>query len=342
VRKSKYDVDDNEVMPYLQLENLREAMFWVAGELLGLRFTPAPDAPVVHPDVRVWEVKDDAGRHVALFYFDPYARADKRSGAWMNEYRSQERFDGEVTTIVSNNSNFVKGKAGEPVLVSWGDAVTLFHEFGHALHGLSSNVTYPSLAGTAVDRDYVEFPSQLIEHWLATPEVLNKYARHCKTGAPIPLALVKKIERASKFNKGFENVEYLSSALVDMRMHLDPASVEDVAEFERKTLESLGMPHQMAMRHRLPHFGHLFNSDSYAAGYYSYLWADTLSADAFEAFTEAGGAYDKTVAKKLREHVFSAGNTIDPAEGYRAFRGRDAQIDALMRRRGFGGASRTQ
>ncbi len=344
VRKTRYDVDDNEVTPYLQLENLREAMFWVAGELLGLVFTPAVDAPVVHPDVRVWEVKDDAGRHVALFYFDPYARPDKRSGAWMNEYRSQERFDGEVTTIVSNNSNFVKGKPGEPVLVSWGDAVTLFHEFGHALHGLSSNVTYPSLAGTAVDRDYVEFPSQLIEHWLATAEVLEKYARHCKTGEPIPKELVRKIERASKFNKGFENVEYLSSALVDMRMHLDPASAEDVAAFERKTLEALGMPHQMAMRHRLPHFGHLFNSDSYAAGYYSYLWADTLSADAFEAFTEAGGAYDKSVAKKLREHVFSAGNTIDPAEGYRAFRGRDAQIDALMRRRGFGEgkASRTQ
>ena len=336
VRKAKYDVDDNEVMPYLQLENLREAMFWVAGELLGLRFAPAPDAPVYHLDVRVWEVKDDAGKHVALFYFDPYARADKRSGAWMNEYRSQERFDGEVTTIVSNNSNFVKGKPGEPALVSWGDAVTLFHEFGHALHGLSSNVTYPSLAGTAVDRDYVEFPSQLFEHWLATPEVLNRYARHCGTGAAIPQELVRKIERASKFNKGFENVEYLSSALVDMRMHLDPASAEDVAAFEKKTLDALGMPRQVAMRHRLPHFGHLFNSDSYAAGYYSYLWADTLSADAFEAFTEADGAYDKAVAKKLREHVFSAGNTIDPAEGYRAFRGRDAQIDALMRRRGFG------
>ena len=342
VRKSKYDVDDNEVMPYLQLENLREAMFWVAGELLGLKFVPAANAPAYHPDVGVWEVTDDTGRHVALFYFDPYARADKRSGAWMNEYRSQERFDGEVTTIVSNNSNLVKAKPGEPVLVSWGDAITLFHEFGHALHGVSSNVTYPSLAGTAVDRDYVEFPSQLIEHWLATPEVLNKFARHCKTGEAIPQELVKKIERASKFNKGFENVEYLSSALVDMRMHLDPASAQDVSAFERKTLDALGMPQQMAMRHRLPHFGHLFNSDSYAAGYYSYLWADALSADAFEAFTEAGGAYDKSVAKKLREHVFSAGNTIDPAEGYRAFRGRDAQIDALMRRRGFGEASRTQ
>jgi peptidyl-dipeptidase Dcp len=335
VRKAKYDVDVNEVMPYLQLEKLREAMFWVAGELAGLQFTPAPDVPVYHPDVRVWEVKDGAGKHVAYFYFDPYARADKSSGAWMNAYRNQERFDGEVTTLVSNNSNFVKGKAGEPILVSWDDAVTLFHEFGHALHGLSSDVTYPSLAGTNVDRDYVEFPSQLLEQWLPTPEVLNRYARHVKTGEPIPEALVKKIERASKFNKGFENVEYLSSALVDMRMHLAPAKVTDVAAFERETLAALGMPPQMVMRHRLPHFGHLFSGDSYSAGYYSYLWADTLSADAFEAFTEAGSAYDKSVAKKLHDHVFAAGNTVDPAEGYRAFRGRDAAIDALMRRRGF-------
>jgi len=335
VRKAKYDLDDNQVMPYLQLENLREAMFWVAGELLGLRFRPAPNVAVYHPDVRVWEVADDRGRHVALFYFDPYARAGKTSGAWMNAYRAQERLDGEVTTIVSNNCNFVKGKPGEPILVSWGDAVTLFHEFGHALHGISSNVTYPSLSGTNVDRDYVEFPSQLLEHWLATPEVLDRYARHCKTGAPIPRELVKKIDRASKFNKGFENVEYLSSALVDMRMHLEPAKVRDVDAFERETLESLGMPRQMVMRHRLPHFGHLFSSDAYSAGYYSYLWADTLSADAFEAFTEAGSAYDKAVARRLRDHVFSTGNTVDPAEGYRAFRGRDAKIDALMRRRGF-------
>jgi peptidyl-dipeptidase Dcp len=338
VRKAKYDIDEDEVMPYLQLEKLREGMFWVAGELLGLRFTPAANVPVYHPDVRVWQVKDEAGKHVALFYFDPYARPDKSSGAWMNAYRNQERFDGEVTTIVSNNSNFVKGKPGEPILVSWDDARTLFHEFGHALHGLASNVSYPSLSGTNVDRDYVEFPSQLLEFWLATPEVLNKFARHWQTHEPIPQALVKKIERAAQFNKGYENVEYLSSALVDMRMHLAPDRVGDIATFERETLTALGMPKQMAMRHRLPHFGHLFNSDSYSAGYYSYLWADTLSADAFEAFTEAGGAYDKAVAKKLREHVFSIGNTIDPAEGYRAFRGRDAKIDALMRRRGFGGA----
>ena len=335
VRKEKYDIDDNEVTPYLQLENLREAMFWVAGELLGYTFTPAKDVPVVHPDVRVWSVGDAKGRHLALFYFDPYARPDKSSGAWMSIYRAQERFDGDVTTIVSNNSNFVKGRPGEPVLVSWHDAVTLFHEFGHGLHGISSSVRYPSLSGTRVDRDYVEFPSQLLEHWLATPEVLERYARHFETGEPIPPALVARIERASKFNKGFENVEYLASALVDMRMHLDPSKVDDVARFERESLAAIGMPREMAMRHRLTHFGHLFDGDAYAAGYYSYLWADTLSADAFEAFTEAGGAYDKSVAARLHEHVFSAGNTVDPAEGYRKFRGRDPKIGALMRRRGF-------
>jgi peptidyl-dipeptidase Dcp len=253
----------------------------------------------------------------------------------MDAYRNQERFDGEVATIVSNNCNYVKGTPGEPILVSWDDAVTLFHEFGHALHGLASSVSYPSLSGTNVDRDYVEFPSQLLERWLSTPEVLKKYARHFKTDEPIPEAIVRKIEAASKFNKGFENVEYLSSALVDMRMHLaDPKSL-DVAAFERDTLASLGMPREIVMRHRLPHFGHLFSGDSYSAGYYSYLWADTLSADAFEAFTDAGGAYDKTMARKLRDHVFSTGNTIDPELGYRAFRGRDAGIEALLRKRGF-------
>jgi peptidyl-dipeptidase Dcp len=285
-------------------------------------------------------VKDGKGKHVALFYFDPYARAHKRSGAWMNAYRNQERFAGEVTTIVSNNSNFVKGAPGEPVLVSWTDAITLFHEFGHALHGLSSNVTYPSLAGTNGDRDYVEFPSQLLESWLATPEVLNRFARNVKTGEPMPKALVEKIERASLFNKGFENVEYLSSALVDMRLHLQPEKAADVNAFERETLAALGMPRQMVMRHRLAHFGHLFSSDSYSAGYYSYLWADTLSADAFEAFVEAEGPYDKKVAKRLFDYVFSAGNTVDPAEGYRAFRGRDPKIDALMKKRGFGAPER--
>src|SRR5688572_3569691 len=253
----------------------------------------------------------------------------------MNAYRNQERFDGEVSTIVSNNCNYMKPAPGKPVLVSWDDAVTLFHEFGHGLHGLASSVRYPSLSGTNVDRDYVEFPSQLLESWLPTREVLNRFARHCATGAPMPEALVKKIEAASKFNKGFDNVEYLSSALVDMRLHLEPANARDVAAFERETLAAIGMPKQMVMRHRLAHFGHLFSGDSYSAGYYSYLWADTLSADGFEAFTEASGPYDKTVAQKLRDHVLSVGNTGDPAEGYRAFRGRDPTIDALMRRRGF-------
>ena len=334
VRKDRFDVDDDEVAPYLQLEQLREAMFWVAGELLGLSFAPASGVPVVHPDVRVWEVKR-GGKHVGLFYFDPYARPHKESGAWMNAYRSQERFDGEVTTLVSNNCNYIKPPPGKPVLVSWDDAITLFHEFGHGLHGLASDVSYPSLSGTNVDRDYVEFPSQLLESWLPTREVLNRFARHCGTGEPMPEALVRKIEAASKFNKGFDNVEYLSSALVDMRMHLEPGKASDVDAFERETLESIGMPKQITMRHRLPHFGHLFSGDSYSAGYYSYLWADTLSADAFEAFTEAGGPYDRKVASRLLENVFAAGNTRDPEEGYRAFRGKDAGIEALMRKRGF-------
>jgi peptidyl-dipeptidase Dcp len=335
VRKQKYDLDENEVKPYLQLEKLREGMFWVAGELLGLRFAPATGVAVCHPDVRVWEVKDAAGRHVGLWYFDPYARQGKRSGAWMNAYRRQERFDGAITTIVSNNSNFVKGKPGEPVLVSWTDAQTLFHEFGHALHGLSSNVGYPSLSGTAVPRDYVEFPSQLLEHWLSTPEVLGRYALHVDTGQPMPQELARKIERASRFNQGFITVEYLAAALVDMKLHLAGEREIDPAAFERETLEGLGMPPQIVMRHRTPQFGHVFASDGYSAGYYSYLWSDTLSADAYEAFTEAGGPYDETVARRLRDHVFAVGNTVDPAEAYRAFRGREAGIGALMRKRGF-------
>ncbi len=335
VRKLKYDLDENEVKPYLQLEKLREGMFYVAGRLFDLHFRPAKKVPVYHPDVRVWEVTSGKGQTVGLWYFDPYERPGKRSGAWMNAYRNQERFAGETTTIVSNNSNFVKGKAGEPVLVSWIDAETLFHEFGHALHGLCSNVTYPSLSGTAVARDYVEFPSQLLERWLATPEVLNKFARHATTGKQIPQSLVQKIERAKTFNQGFATVEYLASAIVDMKAHLAGAKAIDAAEFELETLATLGMPSEIVMRHRMPHFGHIFAGDGYSAGYYSYLWADTLSADAYEAFTAAKGPYDPVVAQRLRTHVFSAGNTVDPADAYRAFRGRDPDIGALMRKRGF-------
>jgi peptidyl-dipeptidase Dcp len=334
VRAERYQIDNDEVAPYLQLDKLREGMFWVAGELLGLAFEEVRGVPVVHPDIRVWDVSR-GGKHVGLFYFDPYARPHKESGAWMNAYRDQQRFDGEVTTLVSNNCNYMKPAPGKPVLVSWDDAVTLFHEFGHGLHGLASDVRYPSLAGTNVDRDYVEFPSQLLESWLPTREVLNRFARHCRTGEPMPEALVKKIEAASKFNKGFDNVEYLSSALLDMRLHLEPGRASDIDAFEREALAAIGMPREIVMRHRLPHFGHLFSGDSYSAGYYSYLWADTLSADAFEAFTEAAGPYDKKVASRLLENVFAAGNTRDPEEGYRAFRGRDAGIEALMRKRGF-------
>ena len=336
VRKAKFDLDQNEIKPYLQLEKLREGMFWVAGELFNFKFTPVTNVPVYHPDVRVWEITDKtSGKHVGLWYFDPYARAGKRSGAWMNAYRSQERMDKEITTIVSNNSNFVKGKPNEPILISWDDATTLFHEFGHALHGLSSNVTYPTLSGTSVPRDYVEFPSQLLEHWLATPEVLQKFALHYQTGKPIPQELVDKIKKASTFNKGFETVEYLASALVDMKLHLAGSNKIDADKFERETLAELGMPKEIVMRHRTPQFGHVFSGDGYSAGYYSYLWSDVLTADAFGAFTEAGGPYDKKVAERLRKYIFSVGNTIDPADAYRAFRGRDPNIEALMKKRGF-------
>jgi peptidyl-dipeptidase Dcp len=335
VRKAKYDLDENEVKPYLQLDRLRDGMFWVAGELFGFRFSPRQGIPVYHPDVSVFEVQDAAGRHVGLWYFDPYARPGKRSGAWMNAYRIQERMDADIPTLVSNNSNFVKAQPGQPVLVSWTDAATLFHEFGHALHGLSSNVTYPSLAGTRVARDYVEFPSQLLEHWLSTPEVLNRFALHYQTGRPMPAELARKIERAATFNQGFATVEYLASALVDMKLHLAGAKPIDPDTFERETLAALGMPSQIVMRHRTPQFFHAFGSDSYSAAYYSYLWSDTLTADAYEAFVEAGGPYDKGVARRLREHVLSVGNTVDPAGAYRAFRGRDPQIGALMRKRGF-------
>ena len=339
VRKAKYDLDTNELKPYLQLEKLREGMFYVAGELFGLRFTEvaAGSVPVYHPDVRVWRVDDKAGNLVGLWYFDPYARVGKQSGAWMNAYRNQERFDGEVKTIVSNNSNFVKGKPTEPVLISWDDAVTLFHEFGHALHGLASNVNYPSVSGTNVARDYVEFPSQLLEHWLPTKAVLDRFAIHYQTGKPIPSELLAKVEKAKTFNQGFATVEYLAAALVDMKLHLaaTPDSRINPDVFERETLQALGMPREIVMRHRTPQFSHIFAGDGYSAGYYSYLWADTLTADAWEAFTEGTGAWDRDVANRLRSNVFAVGNTIDPADAYRAFRGRDPQIEALMRKRGF-------
>ena len=340
VRKAKYDLDQNEIKPYLQLEKLREGIFWVAGELFNFNFTPVTNVPVAHTDIRVWEVTDKTTkRHIGLWYFDPYARAGKRSGAWMNAYRAQERINGEITTIVSNNSNFVKGKPGEPVLISWDDATTMFHEFGHALHGLNSNVTYPSVSGTSVPRDYVEFPSQLLEHWLSTPQVLQRFALHYQTGKPIPQELVDKIMRSATFNQGFATVEYLSAALVDMKLHLAGDKKIDPDAFERETLAELGMPKEIVMRHRTPQFLHVFGSDGYSAGYYSYLWSDVITADAFGAFTEGKGPYDRAVAERLRKFVFSVGNTVDPADAYRSFRGRDPKIDALMKKRGFAAKS---
>ena len=335
VRKDKYDLDFNEVKPYLQLEKLREGMMWAATQLYGLHFKQLSGIPVFHPDVTVWEVTDAEGDHVGLWYLDPYAREGKRSGAWMTDYRAQENMGKPITTIVSNNSNFIRGADGEAVLISWDDAVTLFHEFGHALHGLLSKVTYRSQSGTSVARDYVEFPSQINEHWLETPEILNQFAVHHKTGEAIPQTLLDKINKASTFNQGFDTVEYLASALIDMKLHLAGSADIDPDAFERETLAEMGMPSELPMRHRTPHFMHIFSGDSYSAGYYSYLWADALTADAAERFKEAGSFYDKDVAKSLHDNVMSIGDTIDPAEGFRRFRGRDVDTSALLRKRGF-------
>jgi peptidyl-dipeptidase Dcp len=333
VRKARYDLDDNEVKPYLQLDRMRDAMMWVAGELYGLAFHRLDDVPVCHPDVAVYEVTRDGG-HVGLWYFDPYARDGKLSGAWMSEYRTQEAIAEPISPIVSNNANFMKSSGA--VLISWDDARTMFHEFGHALHGLCSAVRYPTLAGTSVKRDFVEFPSQLHEHWLATPEVLGRFARHHQTGAPIPAALVAKIERARHFNQGFATVEYLASAIYDLEIHTAPADPQiDPIAFERRVMAEFGCPPEIVMRHRPTQFGHIFASDGYSAGYYAYLWADTLVADAAEAFREAGSFYDPAIARRLHESVMRAGNSIPPHQAFRAFRGRDVDTDALMRERGF-------
>jgi len=336
VRKAKYDLDQNEVKQYLQLDKLREGMFFMAGELFHLKFEKINDVPVFHSDVTVYKVSNtESNDLVGLWYFDPYARKGKRSGAWMTAYREQEKFNGDIKTIVSNNSNFIKGKEGEPVLISWEDAETLFHEFGHALHGLCSKVTYASLSGTNVATDYVEFPSQILERWLSTPEILEKYALHYQTGEPMPAGLLEKIKKASKFNQGFSTVEYLASALVDMKLHLAGEKDIDADAFEKATLAELGMPKEIVMRHRTPQFGHIFADDGYSAGYYSYLWSDVLSADAYEAFTEAKGPYDKEVGQRLHDYVFSVGGTMNESEAYMKFRGKNPDRKALMKTRGF-------
>jgi peptidyl-dipeptidase Dcp len=277
-----------------------------------------------------------AGKLVGLWYFDPYARDGKQSGAWMNEYRTQERLKDAITPIVSNNANFVKGKPGEPVLISWDDATTLFHEFGHALHGLNSDVNFATLAGTNTKRDFVEFPSQLNEHWLRTKEVLSKFALHYQTGKPIPAELVAKIENAKHFNRGFQTVEYLAAAIYDMKIHTANADhAVDPDAFEREVMKEIGCPPEIVMRHRPTQFGHIFSSDNYSAGYYAYIWADTLTADAAEAFESAGSFYDKATAKRLHDTIMSVGNAVPPEQAFRKFRGRDVDTNALMRDRGF-------
>jgi len=337
VRVAKYDLNSDEVKQYLQLDKLRDAMFYVAGRLFNYDFNPVPkgSVPVFHQDVNVWEVTDkDTGDHIGLWYLDPYARQGKRSGAWATTYRSHTTFDGKKTVLASNNSNFVKPAEGEALLVSWDDATTFFHEFGHALHFFSSNVKFPTLNGGV--RDYTEFQSQLLERWLSTDEVINQFLVHYKTGAVIPQELVAKIKKAAKFNQGFGTTEYLASALMDMKLHLaDPENI-DIDAFERQTLADLKMPSELPMRHRTPHFGHVFSGEGYATAYYGYMWADVLTADAAEAFQEApGGFYDIEVAKRLVKYLFEPRNSIDPAEAYRLFRGRDAKKEALMRDRGF-------
>ena len=333
VRKAKYDLDLNEVKPYLQLTHVRDAMFFAAGKVYGFTFTEVHGLPVFHPEVMVWEVKGRDGSHVGLWYFDPYARAGKNSGAWMTAYREQARIDGNVPTIVSNNANFIKAGPGEPVTISFDDARTMFHEFGHALHGLNSNVTYPTLSGTNTVRDFVEFPSQLNENWFTTPEV-QKFLVNA-AGKPLPPELIAKIKRADTFNAAFGVVEAQASAIVDLKLHLAVDVPVDPKAFEKASLAELGMPAEIVMRHRIPQFGHVFAGEGYAAGYYGYLWAAVLDNDAFEAFTEAGGPYDPAVAKRLHDTITSVGNTVDPAVAFRNFRGRDPKVDAYLRSKGF-------
>ena len=335
VRKAKYDLSQDEIKPYFELSNLVKGMFWSAEQLYDLKFTEnTGKVPVFHPDVRTFEVSNaKTGEVTGLFYLDTYARTGKRSGAWATTYRSRAGLLGDKIVLGSNNNNFTKPAAGQPVLISLDDASTLWHEFGHAIHYYLSDVKYPSLGGSP--RDFVEYPSQVNENWLMTRPVLDKFARHYKTGEAMPDALVKKIEASDAFNQGFATVEYLASALVDMKLHTKEDGVVDPDAFEKATLAELGMPKEMVMRHRLPQFGHLFSSDSYSAGYYSYLWSETMDADTWAAFEEAGNPYDRATADRFRTILLSTGNETDRADAYRQFRGRDPDVKALLKRRGF-------
>ncbi|WP_315801800.1 M3 family metallopeptidase [Bradyrhizobium sp. SZCCHNS3002] len=336
LRQAKANFDDAAIKPYLSLDNMIAAAFDCATRLFGITFAERKDIPVWHPDVRVWEIKAADGSHKALFYGDYFARSSKRSGAWMTSLRDQQKLDGDTAPLIINVCNFAKGADGQPSLLSPDDARTLFHEFGHGLHGILSNVTYPSLSGTAVFTDFVELPSQLYEHWQERPEVLQTFARHYQTGEPLPQDLLDRFLAARRFNQGFATVEFVSSALIDLEFHTQPASAsKDVRAFEKAEMEKIGMPPEIALRHRPTQFGHIFSGDHYAAGYYSYMWSEVMDADAFGAFEEAGNIFDPTVAKRLHDNVYSSGGSLDPEAAYVAFRGREPEPDALLRRRGL-------
>jgi peptidyl-dipeptidase Dcp len=341
VRALRYELDEAEIKPYFPLERMVDAVFDCARQLFGLEFLLRPELRAYHPDVKVYEVRGRDGAHVGIFLHDNFARASKRSGAWMSNYRQQSRNvagGGAISPIVVNNNNFAKGAAGAPTLLSFDDARTLFHEFGHGLHGLLSSVTYERLSGTNVLRDFVELPSQLFEHWLTEPAVLKKHARHVATGEPIPDALVARLHAARKFNQGYETVRYTASALVDMAVHsMESSEGPDIVAAERAVLERIGLPPGVGMNHRLPHFQHLFSSSSYAAGYYVYLWAEVLDADGFDAFAEAGDPFDPAVAQRLQQFIYSAGDSLEPRSAYRAFRGREATVDPMLRKKGLVG-----
>ncbi|KQT56918.1 peptidase M3 [Methylobacterium sp. Leaf456] len=337
LRQAEHELDEAEIKPYLPLEGVIQAAFDTASRLFGLSFEEVADLPRYHPDVRAWLVRDADGAEVGLFLGDYFARSSKRSGAWMSAFRSQERLSGDIKPIIVNVMNFARGSRAEPTLLSFDDARTLFHEFGHGLHGLLSDVTYPLLSGTAVSRDFVELPSQLYEHWLEQPEVLRAHARHYRTGEPMPDALLERLLAARSFNQGFSTVEYTASAIVDMTLHLSAAGEDglDVPAFEADALKRIAMPAEISMRHRSPHFAHIFSGDGYAAGYYSYLWSEVLDADAFDAFREAGDIFDPETAGRLRRYVYGAGNLRDAREAYTAFRGRLPSIAPLLKKRGL-------
>jgi peptidyl-dipeptidase Dcp len=336
LRQERCDIDEAEIKPYLNLDRMIEAAFYTAERLFGLRFSERSDIPVWHPAVRVWQVRDRDGGEVGLFFGDYFARPSKRSGAWMTSLRDQEKLAGDIRPLIINVCNFAKAPDGEPTLLSFDDARTLFHEFGHALHGLLSSVTYPSISGTSVATDFVELPSQLYEHWLEQPDVLRRFAKHYQTGQPIPEDLLRRLIAARNFGQGFATVEYVASAIVDLDFHsLDKPETIDPGAFEADALARIGMPAEIAMRHRPPHFAHVFSGGGYAAAYYSYMWSEVLDADAFEAFAETGDIFDPATAKRLRETVYAAGGAQDPADAYKAFRGRLPNAEALLRKRGL-------